>query len=324
MPKVHRDRDRRICGHITIARRQSTVFANHRLVAVNLDQNNAGGGNLIAHSNEVYAENILTVNHTMDTAQPDSDYFRKGSPHGSPNTAEGSDNVYSGDPIDDYNPFVQIKQAYDIPTIYLSEDRVEEVIRQRKEDATPNTNEYIEYGDGGVGSSSPVTNETGPLGAPGSPNVKNGEQPKTATLDPDQPESTSEFSESENTHLLNFLPHTDPRIKPELRSKLENLARSLGETLTITSAYRSPEYNKRVGGAKSSQHMLGNATDITMRGKSSSQRADFIQKAINAGLTGIGLYNTFIHVDIGPKRYWGSPNKSSFPTEQNVLRQNGY
>ena len=41
--------------------------------------------------------------------------------------------------------------------------------------------------------------------------------------------------------LLNFLSHTDPRISTELRQIMENVAREYGRTLTITSAYRSPD-----------------------------------------------------------------------------------
>ena len=57
--------------------------------------------------------------------------------------------------------------------------------------------------------------------------------------------------------LLNFLSHTDPRISTELRQIMENVAREYGRTLTITSAYRSPIYNAKVGGSGKSMHMQG-------------------------------------------------------------------
>ena len=50
--------------------------------------------------------------------------------------------------------------------------------------------------------------------------------------------------------LLRFLPHTDDRISPTLRGIMEEVAKEWGQTLVITSAYRSAAYNASVGGAK--------------------------------------------------------------------------
>ena len=61
---VHRDTDARICGAATTVAGNSDVFANNLLVSVNGDPNTHGGGELIAHSNQVFADNILSVNHT--------------------------------------------------------------------------------------------------------------------------------------------------------------------------------------------------------------------------------------------------------------------
>jgi len=46
-----------------------------------------------------------------------------------------------------------------------------------------------------------------------------------------------------------------------------------GRDFGITFGYRSPEHNKRVGGAKSSYHTRGEAVDIDMKGMSEAQRA---------------------------------------------------
>ena len=79
----------------------------------------------------------------------------------------------------------------------------------------------------------------------------------------------------------------------------------MGFQLTCTSGYRSPEYNSKVGGSKKSQHMLGNAVDIVQTGLTTAQRQQFIQAAIDAGFTAIGIYNTFTHLDIrGAKVAW--------------------
>jgi len=40
------------------------------------------------------------------------------------------------------------------------------------------------------------------------------------------------------------------------------LGELLGQPITVDSAFRSPEVNKKVGGAKTSQHLSGQAADI--------------------------------------------------------------
>ena len=46
--------------------------------------------------------------------------------------------------------------------------------------------------------------------------------------------------------------------------KLQALRGALGKPLIVRSAYRSPEHNRAVGGAKRSKHMEGTAFDIAM------------------------------------------------------------
>ena len=84
-------------------------------------------------------------------------------------------------------------------------------------------------------------------------------------------------------------------------------------TVTINSAYRSPSYNSKIGGAKYSQHLTGNATDITVKGYTPDQVADIIEgliriDAIEEG--GVGRYNTFTHYDRrGNKTRWDNRTK---------------
>lgn len=51
----------------------------------------------------------------------------------------------------------------------------------------------------------------------------------------------------------------------ELMEKLEELRAYDGFTVSINSGYRTPAYNKKIGGASRSQHVLGNAADIVVR-----------------------------------------------------------
>lgn len=45
-----------------------------------------------------------------------------------------------------------------------------------------------------------------------------------------------------------------------------------GRAITVNSGYRSPAVNKRVGGAASSQHMTGQAADITAGSKEENRK----------------------------------------------------
>ena len=75
--------------------------------------------------------------------------------------------------------------------------------------------------------------------------------------------------------------------------------------MTITSAYRCPPHNEKVGGAKNSQHKLGSAADLQAKGlKSQDLHAAIVDlvksKRIPEG--GLGLYNSFVHYDIRPQK----------------------
>lgn len=94
-------------------------------------------------------------------------------------------------------------------------------------------------------------------------------------------------------------------IDAEAMGKLQALRDALGAPLMINSAYRSPEHNKAVGGAKASQHLRARAFDISM----TNHDPEHFERAARAvGFTGFGFYkrNNFIHVDTGPDREWGA------------------
>ena len=81
-----------------------------------------------------------------------------------------------------------------------------------------------------------------------------------------------------------------------------------GKTLTIICGYRSPELNGALSSnsdavAKKSLHMKGWATDIRIDGVRTSALRD-LAKSVKAG--GVGYYpaDGFVHVDVGPVRYW--------------------
>ncbi|WP_279279253.1 D-Ala-D-Ala carboxypeptidase family metallohydrolase [Sporotomaculum syntrophicum] len=57
------------------------------------------------------------------------------------------------------------------------------------------------------------------------------------------------------------------RVNPRLVHLLEQLREQLGgKPVVITSAYRCATHHRAVGGARQSQHLLGNAADIAVTG----------------------------------------------------------
>lgn len=94
----------------------------------------------------------------------------------------------------------------------------------------------------------------------------------------------------------------------ELATNLEVLRAHFNAPIAVNSAYRSPEHNASVGGSKNSQHLLGKASDIVIKGVSPDEVADAIEFLIEMGLMkegGIGRYNTFTHYDVrGTKARW--------------------
>jgi hypothetical protein len=179
----------------------------------------------------------------------------------------------------------------------------------------PDTNEALEqFGGGSPGGTSPVTGQDGAVGAPGSDTSTGAD----AYVDDGTPRPTSEW--------IIVQSHVNPRVLPELWTKLENFAQSLGRPITLNSAYRTPEYNAKVGGAKNSMHVQRKAVDVQWGTSSVQGRVDMIQRACDAGLTGIGCYNGFIHLDIGAKRHWGPDGAytGQFAQYKPVLRANGY
>jgi hypothetical protein len=94
------------------------------------------------------------------------------------------------------------------------------------------------------------------------------------------------------------------KLVPEALDKLQALRDRLGKPLIVRSAYRSPEHNRAVGGAKASKHMDGIAFDIAM---ANHDPVAFEVAAREVGFLGFGYYprSGFMHIDLGPARSWG-------------------
>ena len=86
-------------------------------------------------------------------------------------------------------------------------------------------------------------------------------------------------------------------IAPELVNVLQKIRTHFGKAVNINSAYRTPTYNKKVGGATYSQHLYGTAADIRINGVSQKDIAAYAETLLN-GTGGIGIYSNFVHIDV--------------------------
>ena len=99
-------------------------------------------------------------------------------------------------------------------------------------------------------------------------------------------------------------------IEPKLMDILWEIQRVTGnnDTYEVISAYRSMETNRYLRGkskgvAQNSQHLLGKAIDVRLRGLDTRKLRD---TALALKLGGVGYYEKtdFVHVDTGRVRRW--------------------
>lgn len=76
---------------------------------------------------------------------------------------------------------------------------------------------------------------------------------------------------------------------------LEFIRGELGGPLIVNSFYRSLKHNSKVGGSPRSQHLLGRAADLRATRWGVYKIKEL---ALKFNVRGIGLYDTFVHVDM--------------------------
>ena len=111
-----------------------------------------------------------------------------------------------------------------------------------------------------------------------------------------------------NFHRKEFDCKDGTKVPEEFKNNLVKLAVNLqvlrddfGSSLVISSGYRTPKYNKRVGGATLSQHLTASASDLSQNKETPLELYKRIERLIKQGKMhngGLGLYNTFVHYDI--------------------------
>ena len=96
-------------------------------------------------------------------------------------------------------------------------------------------------------------------------------------------------------------------VSTSLVDILEAIRVHFGRPVTITSGYRTVSYNANLkNSSKKSQHCNGLAADIKVAGVSPAAVADYAGQLL-PGTGGIGLYGSFVHIDVrpGPSRWKG-------------------
>jgi len=104
---------------------------------------------------------------------------------------------------------------------------------------------------------------------------------------------------------------TKPNVRRLCLMVLEPIRKRWGKPVVVVSGYRSPEHNKRVGGAKKSKHVLGEAADVRpVEMGDVPHFLDVIESMVKDGslptLGGYGKYLRWAHVDVRQRKEDGS------------------
>lgn len=89
----------------------------------------------------------------------------------------------------------------------------------------------------------------------------------------------------------------------ELMRLLQDASSHFGRTAVVNSGYRTPERNRRVGGARNSQHMKCRAIDFRVAGVSVGDLRRYLMSNLHKwGIRGLGTYGMHVHADVGDRK----------------------
>lgn len=101
------------------------------------------------------------------------------------------------------------------------------------------------------------------------------------------------FSEDEFRHCVPAC--LKSQMDEKFMKRLNKARRNAGIPFVLNCAFRSVEWDKQKGRTGNSYHTKGRAVDIKCL--DSASRAVIVKALIDAGFKGIGIANTFVHVD---------------------------
>lgn len=93
-------------------------------------------------------------------------------------------------------------------------------------------------------------------------------------------------------------------FKPELVRLLKKVEKHYGKPVVVTSGYRSPKHNKRIGGANGSRHTTCEAADVQIKGVTKWELAKFVRSMPDRGGVGTYCHTQSVHIDTGSVRDW--------------------
>lgn len=87
-------------------------------------------------------------------------------------------------------------------------------------------------------------------------------------------------------------------VAPRLVMVLESIRTHFDAPVTISSGYRTPQYNaKQQGASLHSQHCYGCAADIVVKGQTPQTVAAYARQLM-PDWGGVGVYKSFVHIDV--------------------------
>jgi hypothetical protein len=81
----------------------------------------------------------------------------------------------------------------------------------------------------------------------------------------------------------------------------DKIREQLGSPVSVNSGYRCKAYNKSIGGALFSQHCKGTALDLNVNFSGAWALAIWNIATRIPGIGGVGIYDTFCHIDTRPR-----------------------
>ena len=116
----------------------------------------------------------------------------------------------------------------------------------------------------------------------------------------------NDFQIATHFNLQEFVsPDTgEVKIDSRLVAILQLIRYRMGCKVIVTSGYRTPEHNHKVGGALESLHLEGLAIDVTPEDKNLVKL--FKVAAEFEEIRGLGIYKNHVHIDLrqGKKVFW--------------------
>ena len=121
--------------------------------------------------------------------------------------------------------------------------------------------------------------------------------------------SIAELTKSDTARKKKISNHPTEQIESNLNQLIDNILDPLREAykqpIIVSSGYRCPELNKAVKGAKSSQHVLGQAADIHTKSNSKESNKEIFDLIKQLKLQYDQLINEYnyswIHVSYSPR-----------------------